>query len=175
MSLITEYTVMARPDRRVVEVYDADAHLGDDDTLKASRSQVVAGNGYHLYLHSLQPDIPVQITLRIWDVPQPALAGSEGHTRVTLEAETGELVVNQFTMGPAGGTELPRPGVYEGHASWTGRQETADYYNWCIAQGAAEHWSPDRIGQAWAECPTRESYVLDLWYVREPEPADDDS
>ncbi|MFD5971449.1 hypothetical protein ACFWGR_35430 [Streptomyces sp. NPDC060311] len=173
MPLITEYTVRARPDRRVVEVYDADAYLGDGDVLTASRSQVVAGNGYHLYLRSLQPDIPVQITIRIWDHPQPHPAGCEGSVPVTLESETGELVVNQFTLGPAGGTQLPRPGVYEGHASWTGRQATADYYDQCIAQGAAERWTPDRIGQAWAACPTVESYVLDLWYVREPEPLED--
>ncbi|GAA3122902.1 hypothetical protein GCM10020254_82510 [Streptomyces goshikiensis] len=70
MSLITEYSITARPDRRIVEVYDADAYLGDDEALQQSRTQVVAGNGYHLYLHSLQPDIEVQVTIRVWDTPR---------------------------------------------------------------------------------------------------------
>ncbi|GAA4681770.1 hypothetical protein GCM10023347_40850 [Streptomyces chumphonensis] len=170
MRLVSEYTVRARPDRGVIEVYDADAFLGDDEALKLSRSRVVAGNGYHLYLRSLQPDIPVRVTVRLWDGPRPSPAACEGSTPVTLESATGELVVNRFTLGPAGGMRLPRPGVYEGHASWTGRRATADHYNRCLAQGAAEHWSPDRIGRAWADCPVVESYVLDLWYVREPEP-----
>ena len=51
MPLITEYTVRARPDRRVVEVYDADAYLGDgDDTFKwdnGEGSDVVEGQDGH--------------------------------------------------------------------------------------------------------------------------------
>ncbi|MGW9032637.1 hypothetical protein ACWGQ5_53635, partial [Streptomyces sp. NPDC055722] len=69
MALLAEHNVTATPGRRVVEIYDADAYLGDEAALDAAEQQVVAGNGYHLYILSLQPDIPVQVTLRIWDTP----------------------------------------------------------------------------------------------------------
>jgi hypothetical protein len=174
MALITEYRTQARPDRRIVEVYDADAYLADDDALTASRSQVVAGNDYHLYLHSLQSDIDVRVALRVWEAPRPLPEDVEGSVPVTLESETGILVINQLTLGPAGEMTLPRPGVYEGRAWWTGRQATADYHSTCGHRRVAENWERGRLRQAWEECPVQEQYVLDLWYVREPEPVDDE-
>jgi hypothetical protein len=174
VTLITEYSIHARPDRRIVEVYDADAYLGDDEALAVSRSQVAAGNGYHLYLHSLQPDIDVHVTIRVWDTPQEPPKNAEGTTPVSLESETGTLVINQFTLGPAGEMTLPHPGVYEGHAWWDGRQATADYYNQCGHRRATEQWDSRQLRQAWRQCPVQERYVLDLWYVREPDPVDDE-
>ncbi|WP_406514034.1 hypothetical protein OG851_40495 [Streptomyces sp. NBC_00161] len=174
MPVIAEYITMAQPDRGIVEVYDSDAYLGDDEALKQSRTQVVAGNGYHLYLHSLQPDIQVQVTIRIWDTPQRSLAEAEGTTAVTLESETGLLVVNQLTYGPAGEMSLPRPGVYEGHAAWTGRAATAAYHEASIRRAAEEQWSPEQIGDSWEQCPAAEQYTLDLWFVRESEDEDDE-
>ncbi|MGW5249864.1 hypothetical protein ACWEQN_40010 [Streptomyces sp. NPDC004129] len=173
MALLAEYSCKATPGRRVVEVYDADAYLGDDDAMKAARTQVVAGNGYHLYLRSLQPDIDVDVTIRIWDTPPTPPADAEGHIDIGIESETGILVINQLSLGPAGEMPLPRPGVYEGHAWWTNRQATADYYNATLAQLPED--SPDGwLTQAWNDCPVTERYVLDLAYTREPEPVDDE-
>ena len=171
MQSVAEFSVTARPDRRIVEVYDADAYLGDEQAMTASRQQVVADNGYHLYIHTLQPDIRVQITIRLWDTPPPPPADAEGHAPITLDSETGILVVNQLTLGPAGEMTLPEPGVYEGTAWWTSRQAAADYYN-LILQGIEEDWSPERVTRAWADCPTPERYILDLAYTG-PSPAED--
>ncbi|MFI1202427.1 hypothetical protein ACH4VR_23790 [Streptomyces sp. NPDC020883] len=121
MALLAEYTVTAQPDRCLAEVYDSDAYLQDSAALEASREQVVAGNGYHLYLHSLQPAIAVDVIIRIWDEPQTPPAHCEGSTPVAIESTTACLVINQLTFGPAGTMDLPRPGVYEGIAWWTGR------------------------------------------------------
>ncbi|MFC8176687.1 hypothetical protein [Streptomyces sp. NPDC057325] len=173
MPLITEYSTNARPGYRLVEVYDPDAFLGDDESLQQSRTQVVAGNGYHLYLQTSQPDIEVQVTIRIWDTPRRPPEDVEGTIPVSLESETGQLVVNQLTCGPAGVMDLPRPGVYNGHAAWSGREATAGYYNTCIQRGAKEQWNAEQIGAAWRQCPTTEQYSLDLWFVRESEPEDD--
>ncbi|MFF4535257.1 hypothetical protein [Streptomyces aureus] len=174
MALLTEYSCRATPGRRVVEVYDADACLGDDDAMAAARSQVVAGNGYHLYLRSLQPDIDVEVTIRIWDGSPPAPpAGAEGDIAIGIESETGILVVNQLGLGPVGETPLPRPGVYEGHAWWTNRQSVADYYDTTLDRLAED--PPDTwLLEAWHSCPVTERYVLDLTYIREPEPDPDD-
>ncbi|MEV6763855.1 hypothetical protein AB0N16_25110 [Streptomyces sp. NPDC051105] len=128
MALLAEYSCKATPARRVVEVYDADAYLSDDEAMAAAHRQVVAGNGYHLYIRSLQPDIGVEVTIRVWDTPPAPPADVEGQVPVSIESETGILVVNQLEYGPAGEMTLPRPGVYEGHAWWEGRQATADYY-----------------------------------------------
>ncbi|MFE1876780.1 hypothetical protein ACFW9N_38995 [Streptomyces sp. NPDC059496] len=174
MSLIVEFSTTARPDRRIVEVYDSDACLGDDEALQRSRTEVVAGNGYHLYLHSLQPDIEVQVTIRVWESPQKAPEGAEGTVPVSLESETGQLVVNQFTFGPAGTMDLPRPGVYNGHATWSGRDATAAYYDTCLQRAVEEQWGAQQIGAAWRQCSTAEQYSLDLWFVRESEPEDED-
>lgn len=173
MALLAEYSVSATPGRRIVEVYDADAYLGDEAAMDAAEQQVVAGNGYHLYLMSLQPDIPVQVTIRIWGTPPKPPADAEGHIPVALESETGVLVVNQLDRGLAGELPLPRPGVYEGHAWWTGRQTAADYYDTFLAQDT-DGWTTDQIGQYWERCPANERYVLDLAYTREPEPVDED-
>ncbi|MFF4214567.1 hypothetical protein ACFYZE_35595 [Streptomyces sp. NPDC001796] len=173
MTLLAEHNVTATPGRRVLEVYDADAYLGDEAALDAAQVQVVAGNGYHLYLLSLQPDIPVQITIRIWDTPPTPPADAEGHTAISLESETGILVIGQLDRGPADEITLPRPGVYEGHAWWTNRQAAADYYNTNPAQLPDD--SPDGwLTEAWNNCPVTERYVLDLAYIREPEPIDDE-
>ncbi|MFJ8364598.1 hypothetical protein [Streptomyces sp. NPDC093984] len=173
MALLAEYSCKATPGRRVVEIYDADAYLGDDDAMKAARTQVVAGNGYHLYLRSLQPDIDVDVTIRLWDTPPTPPADAEGHIDISIESETGILVINQLSLGPAGEMTLPRPGVYEGHAWWTNRQATADYYDTTLTQLTDD--SPDGwLTQAWNNCPVTERYVLDLAYIREPEPIEDE-
>ncbi|MEV7730132.1 hypothetical protein AB0P15_36280 [Streptomyces sp. NPDC087917] len=174
MPLISEYSTSAYPDRGIVEVYDSDAYVGADEALARSRTQVVAGDGYHLFLHSLQPDIEVEVAIRIWDSPPEMPEGVEGMIPVSLESETGQLVVNQLNFGPAGVMDLPRPGVYEGHATWSDRQATADYYQSCLQRSALEGWSAEQIGAAWKQCPNVEKYVLDLCFVRDCEPDDED-
>ncbi|MEK2479524.1 hypothetical protein [Streptomyces noursei] len=173
MALLAEYTVTAEPDRCLVEVYDSDAYLQDSAALAASREQVVAGNGYHLYLHSLQPAIAVDVIIRIWDEPQTPPAHCEGSTLVVVESTTACLVINQLTFGPAGTMELPRPGVYEGIAWWTGRHATLDYYNHTLLE-LAEHPDPEVLGHAWRNNPTPERYVLDLHHAREATPDGED-
>ncbi|MEU1203471.1 hypothetical protein ABZ446_45770 [Streptomyces sp. NPDC005813] len=173
MAILTEYSCKATPGRRVVEVYDADANLGGEDAMAAAPRQVVAGDGYHLYLRSLQPDIDVDVTIRIWDSPTPPPADVEGHIGISVESETGILVVNQLGLGPAGEMTLPRPGVYEGHAWWVNRQAVADYYDTTLDHLTED--SPEtQLIEAWHNCPVTERYVLDLAYSREPEPVDDD-
>ncbi|MFZ3494773.1 hypothetical protein ACODT5_16410 [Streptomyces sp. 5.8] len=169
MSLIAEYSTMARPDRGIVQVYDADAYLGDDETLARSRAKVVAGNGYHLYLHSLQVDVEVQVVINIWAGPQNPPEGIEGTVALTLESTTGQLIVNQLTYGPAGVMELPRPGVYDGHATWSGRDTTAAYCDTSHRRSVEEAWTTEQLRAAWKQCPTTEQYTLDLWFVREAE------
>ncbi|MFE0646345.1 hypothetical protein ACFW2Y_32785 [Streptomyces sp. NPDC058877] len=170
MSLIAEYGISVRPDRGLVEVYDPDAYLGSDEAYYRSRTQVVAGDGYHLYLQTSQPDIAVQVVIRVWDTTQKLPEEAEGTVPVSLESETGLLVVNQLSFGPAGEMVLPRPGVYDGHATWSGREATAAYYNTCLQRAAEEQWDAGQIGAAWRQRPTVEQYTLDLWFVREPEP-----
>ncbi|MEU0060624.1 hypothetical protein [Streptomyces sp. NPDC006334] len=173
MALLAEYRCKATPARRLVEVYDADAYLSDDDAMAAARRQVVAGNGYHLYIRSLQPDIEVEVALRVWDIAPHPPAEAEGHVPVSIESETGVLVVNQLEYGPAGEMALPRPGVYEGHAWWENRQATADYYAATLDHPTDDTFE-DHLTQAWNNPPVTERYVLDLAYIREPEPVEDD-
>ncbi|MEU6683705.1 hypothetical protein [Streptomyces sp. NPDC046832] len=157
----------------MLEVYDADAYLGDEAAMDAAETQVVAGNGYHLYLLSLQPDMKVRMTIRIWDTPPTPPAEAEGHTDVSLESETGVLVVGQLDRGPADEITLPRPGVFVGHAWWQNRQAAADYYNTTLDQ-LTDDSPEDQLTEAWNSCPVTERYVLDLGYTRELEPLDED-
>ncbi|MFJ6518634.1 hypothetical protein ACIQJ4_10325 [Streptomyces filamentosus] len=174
MSLITEYSVRVRPDRRLVEVYDSDAYLGSDEAYHRSRTQVVAGDGYHLYLQCGRPDSAVQVIIRVWATPRRPPEDAEGTVPVCLESETARLVISQPTFGPAGEMVLPRPGVYEGYAAWSGRQAAADSYDSCLQRGAEERWGAERIEAAWKQRPMLEQYVLDLWFVRESEPEDEE-
>ncbi|MEU6331823.1 hypothetical protein ABZ851_31865 [Streptomyces sp. NPDC047049] len=171
MALLAEHTVKARPAHGLVEVYDADAYLDDSAAAEASREQVVAGNGYHLYLHSLQPDIEVDVTIRIWDRAQAPPKHSEGSLPVLIESATACLVINQLTLGPAGTMDLPRPGIYEGHAWWTGRKSTRDYYDRILT----EHTEPESLKRAWQNNPTPERYYLDLHLTGDVRPDDEDS
>ncbi|MBD9735766.1 hypothetical protein IGX29_28990 [Streptomyces sp. H28] len=173
MALLTEYRCKATPARCVVEVYDANAYLGDEAALDAAEAQVVAGNGYHLYLLSMQPDIKVEVAIRVWDMAPDPLAEAEGHVPVSIESETGILVVNQLEYGPAGEMTLPRPGVYEGHAWWENRQATADYYATTLDHPTDDAFG-DHLTQAWNNPPVTERYLLDLAYIRETEPVDDE-
>ncbi|MFG2968456.1 hypothetical protein ACGFZS_34835 [Streptomyces sp. NPDC048288] len=93
--------------------------------------------------------------------------------RVGIESETGTLVRNQLTMGPAGEMPLPRPGVYEGYAWGAGREATSAYYDETLTS-ISDDWTPEQIRQARNQCPANERYVLDLAFAREPEPDDED-
>ncbi|GLV80144.1 hypothetical protein [Streptomyces hygroscopicus] len=174
MGLVAEYSVDATPGSRFTEIYDADAYLDDAAAMDAARHQVVAGNGYHLYLHSLQADIPVRITIRIWDAPPPCPpSDAEGSTTVTIESATGNLVINQLTYGPAGAMDLPRAGFYEGFSWWTGRQAMRDYYDTVLSQ-LADSGRSARLPNNWRHTQNTERYFLDLMWVREPQSLDDD-
>ncbi|WP_030267351.1 hypothetical protein [Streptomyces violens] len=173
MPLVAEYRTQARPDRRILEVYDADAYLDDEQALAAARSQVVAGNGYHLYLHSLQDVLKATIAIRIWDTPPDEPADAEGSVPITLESETGILVIRAFTAGPVGEMALPQPGVYGGYASWIGRQATRDHCH-ATLHALAEDASTEEADRAWAQTPTTEAYTLDLCYLRPPEGEDEE-
>ncbi|MEU5521550.1 hypothetical protein ABZ759_13010 [Streptomyces sp. NPDC047860] len=175
MALVAEYRTTAQPDRGIVEVYDADAYEADREAAVRSRAEVVAGNGYHLYLHTLQPDLRVEVAIRIWDGPQDPPTDAEGHTDISLESETGDLVVNQLTLGPAGTTRLPRPGVYAGHAWWAGRQTAADYYDQNIRGGVRQPTTTEEVGRAREQSPVTERYTFDLWFLRECEPEDEEA
>ncbi|MET9804466.1 hypothetical protein [Streptomyces sp. NPDC006368] len=174
MEPVHEFSVTASPDRCLLEIYDADAYLGDDQAWEESRRSVVAGNGYHLYLHSLQPRIPVRISIRIWEQkPPPPSADAEGHTAISLDSATGLLVISQLTLGPAGEMTLPQPGVYVGNAWWSGRQAASKYYDEVLEQ--LSDWTLQQISDAWSACPAEERYVLDLCYTRpSPEEEEDD-
>ncbi|GAA3092173.1 hypothetical protein GCM10017562_74240 [Streptomyces roseofulvus] len=147
MPLITTFSTNVRPDRRLVEVHDSDAYLGSDEAWERSRTQV-------------------------WDTPQQPPEDAEGTVPVSLESETGQLVIMQLTFGPAGEMDLPRPGVYDGHAAWKGREAAASY-NTRIKHAAEQQGDAGQLGAAWRQCPTTEQYTLDLWFVRESEPEDD--
>ncbi|WP_411082041.1 hypothetical protein [Streptomyces sp. cmx-18-6] len=144
-----------------MEIYDADAYLMDNAAMKASQRQVVAGNGYHLYCHSLQSNIRVRVNIRIWALPQDIPDHAEGSTPIRIESETGILVIGQLTFGPAGEMELPRTGVYEGNAWWTGRGAVSSYHD-DIFRRIDDDWEFEQINRAWGECPFTEEYVLDL-------------
>ncbi|MFE2884502.1 hypothetical protein [Streptomyces sp. NPDC059272] len=173
MALLAEYRCKATPGRRVVEIYDADAYLSDDAAMAAARTQVVAGNGYHLYIQSLQPDIDVEVAIRLWDSPPPPPAGAEGSVAVTIESETAILVVNQIEYGPAGEMSLPRSGVYTGHAWWENRQATGDHYQTTLDRPTDDTFEDD-LTEAWNNPPVTERYVMDLAYSRASEPGDDE-
>ncbi|MFE5864973.1 hypothetical protein ACFQ77_31155 [Streptomyces virginiae] len=111
MTLVTQSTTLARPSHRLVEIHDSDAYRTDSTAVAAAERNVVGSNGYHLYLFSLQSDLEVEVTVRVWDEPQPSPGEAEGFTEVSLESETGILVIGQFAFGPAAEMSLPRPGV----------------------------------------------------------------
>ncbi|MFJ4790846.1 hypothetical protein [Streptomyces sp. NPDC088794] len=175
MTLIMEYRTSARPDRCVIEVYDADAYEGDAEAWDRAETEVVAGNGYHLYLRTLQSDLRVEVAIRVWDAPQVPPEGVEGWIGISLESETSELVVNQLTSGPVGTTRLPRPGVYAGHAWWTGRQAAADYYDQNIRGGSRQFDTVEDVRRVLELSPVVERYTLDLWFLRESVPEDEEA
>ncbi|MEU3443735.1 hypothetical protein AB0N37_03885 [Streptomyces griseoincarnatus] len=170
MALFAEYRITAQPDRGIVEVYDADAYEADREAAVRARAEVLAGNGYHLYLHTLQSDLRVEVAIRIRDGPQNPPTDAEGHTDISLKSETGDLVVNQLRHGPAGTTRLPRPGVYAGHAWWAGRQTAADYYDQNIRGGVRQPTTTEEGGRARGQSPVTERYTFDLWLLRENRP-----
>ncbi|MFC5723224.1 hypothetical protein ACFP1Z_23930 [Streptomyces gamaensis] len=174
MALITEIRTLAKPDYEALDISDPEADAVDSEALEDARAHVVASSGYHVYVHSLQRDIKVEVVIRVWDGPQPTPGQSvSGFVRLALESENGVLMVNQFTSGPAGEMSLPRPGVYEGYASWSGREEVVAYRDSVVRQLTSD-WSVEDMRQAWERCPVPERYVLDLWYVRESSAGDED-
>ena len=91
---------------------------------------------------------------------------------LSLESETGILVIGQLSLGPAGEMELPRAGLYEGIASWTGREAVAAYHDDILRQ-IDDDWGVEEISRAWRGCPFTEEYVLDLSFSRPSTPDED--
>ncbi|MFE1411209.1 hypothetical protein ACFW6F_10440 [Streptomyces sp. NPDC058746] len=54
-----------------------------------------------------------------------------------------------------------------------GRAATAAYYAETLRQIDAG-WSTEQIGRAWDRNPVPERYTLDLWFVRDSEPGEDE-
>ncbi|MER5934981.1 hypothetical protein [Streptomyces sp. NPDC002054] len=169
MPLLSEHSVDAKPDRQLLQVYDADAYRGSDQALEAAHQDVVGGDGRHAFLHSLQSGIKTTVVIRIWDTLPPAPADADGYVPISIESPTGLLIINEFTMGPAGEAALPQPGLYEGHVSWSGRQATADYFARVLDELDED---PDLdLGVAFRSCPEDERYVFDLALTRHTPPA----
>lgn len=164
MSLIVEFKVLGIPEYCLAEIRDSNSSLSGAAMIQAARSSVVASNGPRICIHSLQRDIDVQITIRVWGGPQEVPKGAEGHAQVTFQSLTGEIGVDVLTDEVAHMT-LPARGSYEGHAAWVHRQATSDYWDECISRSVEEDWSSVRIGQARKECPVLEEYTIDLWHV----------
>lgn len=55
MALIAKYRTKGRPDRGIIEDYGADAYEADREAAVRARAEVVAGDGYHLYLRTRSP------------------------------------------------------------------------------------------------------------------------
>jgi hypothetical protein len=174
MTLVAEHRTTVRPDRRTIEVHDADAYEGDAEAWRRAEAEVVAGNGYHLYIRTLQPDLRVEVAVRIRDGPQDPPEDVEGRTGICLESGTGELVVNQLTFGPVGMTRPTRPGVCTGHAWWTARQAAADHYDQNVRGGSQQPLTVEGVHRALQRSPVMERYVLDLWYLRDSLPEADE-
>lgn len=109
MTILAEHRLLAVPDRRVIELYDADAYVGTSAVLDQLDEHVVAGDGYHLYIGSLQSGVGVEVTIRVHSAPPATWPPADGSTELTLECTTGSLIVGEFTAGVAGEVELPAP------------------------------------------------------------------
>ncbi|MGX2997362.1 hypothetical protein JNUCC64_24375 [Streptomyces sp. JNUCC 64] len=162
MPPLNEYRVRATPDRRVLQVYDSDAYTAEDAAWDEAKEKVVGGDGGHLVILSLQSAIPVTVTVRLWDTPPEPPAGAEGRAPVRLDSPTGVLVVNELTRGPAGTVELPAPGLYQGHAWWSGRRAAGEYHDTILEEFDEEEDPYTDLLAAWRACPVEERYVLDL-------------
>ncbi|MGW7530225.1 hypothetical protein [Streptomyces sp. NPDC054783] len=65
------------------------------------------------------------------------------------------------------------PRLPHGHAWREGRAAAADHYGTTLDQ-LSDDSSEDVLLEVWSTNPVTERYVLDLAYVREPEPVDDE-
>lgn len=173
MPVLAEHRLIAVPDRRVFEIYDADSYLGTPETLDALDEHVAASDGYHMYVGSLQSGVGVEVVIRVLDTPAEHWPQSEGNTQLTLEFTTGTLVIGEFTAGIAGEVELPKPGVYAVRVAWNGRHETADRAADIRLRGAETHASLADIRRELDALEGSERYCFDLWFLREPEREDE--
>ncbi|MEU6862780.1 hypothetical protein ABZ924_05795 [Streptomyces sp. NPDC046876] len=172
MTILAEHRLLAVPDRRVIELYDADAYVGTAAVLDQLDEHVVAGDGYHLYIGSLQSGVGVEVAIRVHDAPPAMWPPADGSTELTLECATGTLIVGEFTAGVAGEVELPRPGVYRVRASWQGRESTAHQASAIRLRAVEEQWNRTATRQALDTLAGSETYGFDMWYLHEPEDED---
>lgn len=129
-------------------------------SVRHSRPATTGGGGQRLPpVPPQSSDIDVRIAVRIWDTPPAPSVDTEGHTPVTIESATGILVA------------LPRPGVYEGYAGPDVKPRPRTTTRPCAASPTT---GPRNRSSSRERCPADERYVLDLAFVRDPAPDDED-
>jgi hypothetical protein len=175
--LLAEYSTLATPAYRHLMLYDQDADAaGDDDSLALPRAdQVVTGNGYLVYVGSLQDLDSVQVTLHVWDAPPgPPPETWDGSTELTLTCATGVLLLREPTQAVPGIWKLPAPGEYAVQISWRHRelmaqrqQELLDRYT------SGTHVDHEALAHARERLGHPEQYRLDLWRTGDAETDDD--
>lgn len=152
------------PDYGMFRVHDPGAGPSDPD-LGPGAAELVSFQGDHLWVASLQNNVPVRLTLEEWSGrPENGLDGAEAEALGTVELR-GAVAVTEVTTGPvlhglrlAGGPAAYRARVQARHREWV-----ADEY----ARLFAAH--ENVTGPAFAHDRRRlqgvERYLLQLWPV----------
>lgn len=169
MPSLAEFSTLATPVYRTLLVRDADADADIDGgaTMLRANRDVVASNGYQLYLGSLQESGKVSVRLQVWDGPRSAeLTDWSGQVDARLTLNTGLVIVEEITSGPAAEWRLPTgAGEYAVRAYFRHREEKADRVSRIYQEASAGGWTTGRVMESLNEVDGLEEYLLYLWRV----------
>jgi hypothetical protein len=164
--LLAEFSTLATPAYRHLMLYDQDADAAGEDGLALPRpDQVVTGNGYLVFLASLQDLDKVRVAVHVWDARPDAVPGLwDGSAELTLTCATGVLLLREPTRDVPGIWRLPAPGEYGVRIGWRHRELMAERQQDLLDRyGSAGGVDHDGLARARERLGHPEEYRLDLW------------
>lgn len=163
MTLLAQFETMAKPWYHVIDLHDSACET-NEEPLKLPGHQLIGGGLQHLYIQCAQDSTRVRIHLRVWNCePELAQEGWSEAESAELACESGTLLVNQWTVGPAAEWKLPAAGVFQTQVRQQGRKT--------VVEKVADVWEEaDEEGLTTEETITRlhaldgtEQYLVDFW------------
>ena len=149
---------LATPYYATLLLADEDADAVDSDLAAASRENVVACDGYQMYIGSQQADIPVRVVVAVWpDDPHRGVEAWDGEVVTTLFCRTGHFLLREMAGGVPGDWQLPATGRYDVRLRWRNRE---------ITEQAAHGGTPVLDDAAFHGL---EEYCVDMWLSADQE------
>ncbi len=178
-SIVETHSLSLRPTNSLFSLRDieCDAGVGADEAIEEAFDRVTASTGYEIFVAAAQSDLPIRVSLELWDGEPDINPDGDGWTRMNssaLQCPSGHLTLGR-DVSAIDGEWLPEPGIYNVVVYFKGRQEAAARAV-DIAQDTLDMNVRETVEYQRLHGADIEQYVIRMWWSSDlPSDDDDDS